>query len=91
MPNQENQAALLSSMHTDEDYVYHALTSCQWLERRFVHAENRFLYSCNDPDDGDGCPKSSNRGVANKSCLTDPYSCRWGEYDNNDDGELNEK
>ena len=94
MPTQENQKALLSSMHTDDHYIYHGLTSCQWLERRFVHAENRFVYGCNDPDDGDGCPKSGSgrRGMADKSCLTDPYECpyRLGD-DNCDDGEFRDK
>lgn len=90
MPKQENQAELLSSMHSDDDYLYHGLTSCQWLERRFVHAENRFVYSCNEPDDGDGCPKTSDPGIANKSCLTDPYDVIFGS-DNNDQDELGEK
>ena len=90
MPTQENQAALLTAMHTDDHHLYHGLTSCQWLERRFVHAENRFVYSCNEPDDGEGCPKTISRGKANKSCLTDPYSVRLGG-ENNDQNELEEK
>ncbi len=91
MPKQENQAALLKSMHGEGDYMHHGLTSCQWLERRFVHAENLFMYGCNEPDDGDGCPKFGGRkGTADKSCLCDPYEVRMG-VDNNDQGDLSEK
>ena len=94
MPDQNNQKALLKLMHNDGQ---HPLTSCQWLERRFVHAENRFLYSCNEQDDGDGCPKSGSgrKGVADKSCLTDPYENKMGSWvlsgDNNEQDDFAEK
>lgn len=89
MPKQENQEALLELMYNGGEYP---LTSCQWLERRFVHAENRFLYVCNEQDDGDGCPKSGSgrRGEADKSCLCDPYDVRMGS-DNSDNGDFEEK
>ena len=96
MPNQENQYKL-NDMYHHGDYM----TSCQHLERRFLHSENQFMYICNEPDDGEGCPKTMRRGRATKCCLTDPYETRpihansdddlkLGE-DNNDRGDFNEK
>ena len=92
MPDQNDQRALLKSMHGEGGYVHHGLTSCQWLERRFVHAENLFMYGCNEPHDGDGCPKpgSGRKGIADKSCLCDPYEVRMGS-DNSDNGDFEDK
>lgn len=81
-------------------------TSCKYLARRFLHSWNAYTYSC-EIDDVDGCPKSSERGKANCSCLTDSYSVPFASAeelssraehwrakmgeDNNDDGDFAEK
>jgi len=87
MPTQDSQYEL-NTMYHQGDFM----TSCQWLERRFLHSENRFMYLCNEPDDGDGCPKNTNKGEATKCCLTDPYETRWVlGGDNNEQGDFAEK
>ena len=90
IPSQNDQYEL-NEMYRRSDFM----TSCQWLERRFLHSENVFIYMCNDPDDGDGCPKNTNRGRATKCCLCDPYETRSiiGRLgsENNDRGDFNEK
>ena len=78
-----------SSAWKEGDYLCHCLTSCRHLARRFIHSENRYAYLC-EADEPEGCPKTSNRGVATKDCLTDPYEVRLGE-NNHDDGEFAEK
>ena len=87
IPDQNNQYELNEMFHQG-DYM----TSCQWLERRFLHSQNRFMYLCNEQDDGEGCPKTTNRGVPTKCCLTDPYETGpiFGS-DNNEQGEFGEK
>lgn len=87
IPTQDNQYKL-NDMYRHGDFM----TSCQWLERRFLHSENQFIYMCNEPDDGEGCPKNTSRGRATKCCLCDPFEARsmFGS-DNNDQDELGEK
>ena len=84
IPSQDNQLQLNHIFH-EWDFM----TSCQWLERRFLHSINQFMYLCNDPDDGDGCPKRD-RGIVNKGCLIGPDETRLGE-DNNEQGDFAEK
>lgn len=79
MPKQERQDQLLEeygSVSVQNGMSCHCLTSCQWLDRRFVHSENAFIYDCGNPE-GE-CHKTGDRGVANKSCLTDPYDVSGG-------------
>lgn len=71
--------------------MYSGLRSCKFLARRFIHSANEYWYGC-EIDEVDGCPKANDRGVANKSCLTEPYEPFFGYgADNSDQGELEEK
>jgi len=71
MPKQERQDQLL-------DVCSQCLTSCQWLDRRFVHAENCFVYVCGNPEEE--CHKTGEEGVANMTCLMDPNMELSGGY-----------
>ncbi len=70
------------------------LTSCRHLSRRMLHSWNRYSYTC-EADDADGCPKGGGgrKGVADKSCLCDPYDMSpWTlSGDNNEQDDFADK
>ena len=86
---QQQYLELYGGEYIKEGYRFHILTSCRHLSRRFIHSENRYAYMC-ATDEVDICPKVGDRGIANKTCLTDPFSVLC-TYDNTDEGDLSEK
>ena len=86
---QEQYLELYGGSYTKDGYVFHILTSCRHLSRRFIHSENRYAYLC-ACDEVEVCPKSSERGKATKSCLTDPYTV-LSRFSNDDEGDAAEK
>lgn len=68
----------------DADPLHHALSSCRHLSRRFIHSANQYCYQC-AIEDVEACNKPNDKGVANKSCLTEPYTVIVRRASNNDD------